>query len=493
MGATEPVEPVGPLRRGLEILEVVGRSGPLRPADLVAATGLARSTVDRVLSTLTETGYLRWRGRDVVATPRTMDAGNLYLSGLDPEGALARRVARLAAELDESVVLAAPDRNGLRVVGRSRPGGSLAIAFKAGDLLPAARLLPAGRGFGASGWSLDDEFVEPGLVAVAVPVRAAAGTLVVVVVSHFSRHSAASLRERARASVMACVADLERVAARPPRPDATAPTAGAEKNLKARLGAEFLQSLDRGLDVLHAIGTRADGLTISETAALTGQTRATARRSLLSLAALGYAAESGGRFALLPRVLDLGYRQVSGLTFEELARPQLRELMLRAHDSASVVVLDGADIRYVARVQASRIMRVEITVGTRFPAYATAMGRVLLAGLPEGEASELIARSGRRTLTDRTLTGAAELIREVARARDDGYAVVDQELEVGLRSIAVPIRAAGQVVAALNIAVPAAREPLDQMRDRLLPELRATARALEADVAAFTRHQPLPL
>ncbi|WUI04521.1 helix-turn-helix domain-containing protein [Spirillospora sp. NBC_00431] len=265
--------------------------------------------------------------------------------------------------------------------------------------------------------------------------------------------------------------------------------------MKARLGAEFLQSLDRGLDVLHAIGTRAEGLTISEAATLTGQARATARRALRSLTVLGYARENEreGRFALLPRVLDLGYRQVSGLTFEELARPHLRDLVLRVHDSASVVVLDGTDIRYVARAQAARIMRVEITVGTRLPAYATAMGRVLLAGLPGAEASGLIVRSGRRAFTDRTLTGTGELTREVARARSDGYAVVDQELETGLRSIAVPVHAAGRVVAALNIAAPAAREPLDRMRERLLPELRATARALEADVAAFTRHQPLPL
>ncbi|WP_207935664.1 IclR family transcriptional regulator C-terminal domain-containing protein [Actinomadura sp. KC216] len=479
-------DPVGPLKRGLEILEVVGRaSGPLRPADLVAETGLARSTVDRVLSTLTETGYLRWKGRDVVATPRTMDVGNLYLSGLDPEGVLAGRVARLAADLDESVVLAVPDRDGLRVVGQSRPGGSLAIAFKVGD--------PLQRPFNPSAWELDDDFLEPGLVAVTIPVGTAAGPLALIVVSHASRHSAASLRAHARTPVMACVTDMEQVTAQKPHPD-EARTPGSNGHLKARLGAGFLQSLDRGLDVLHAIGTRTEGRTISEAAALTGQARATARRALLSLTALGYARESGGTFALLPRVLDLGYRQVSGLTFEELARPHLRDLVVRVHDSASVVVLDGTDIRYVARAQASRIMRVEITVGTRFPAYATAMGRVLLAGLPEAEASELIGRSDRRAFTGRTLTGARELSREIATARDDGYAVVDQELELGLRSIAVPIRAAGRgVVAALNIAAPAAREPVERMRERLLPELRATARALEADVAAFTRHQPLPL
>ncbi|WP_207934653.1 IclR family transcriptional regulator C-terminal domain-containing protein [Actinomadura sp. KC06] len=483
------VDPVGPLKRGLEILEVVGRAGgPVRPADLVAETGLARSTVDRVLSTLTETGYLRWKGRDVVATPRTMDVGNLYLSGLDPEGVLAGRVARLAGDLDESVVLAVPDRaddrDGVRIVGQSRPRGSLAIVFKVGDLLRYP--------FNASGWELEDDFLEPGLVAVAVPVQAAVGPFALIVVSHASRHSAVSLREHARSSLMACVAEMEQVAAHPPHPD-EARTPGANGHLKARLGAEFLQSLDRGLAVLHAIGTRAEGRTISEAAALTGQARATARRALLSLTVLGYARESGGRFALLPRVLDLGYRQVSGLTFEELARPHLRDLVARVHDSASVVVLDGTDIRYVARAQASRIMRVEITVGTRFPAYATAMGRVLLAGLPEAEASDLIVRSDRRAFTGRTLTGADDLRREVATARDDGYAVVDQELETGLRSIAVPIHASGRVVAALNIAAPAAREPVEQMRERLLPELRATARALEADVAAFTRHQPLPL
>ncbi|RKS68410.1 IclR family transcriptional regulator [Actinomadura pelletieri DSM 43383] len=470
------MQEVGPLKRGLEILEVVGRAGgPLRPADLVAESGLARSTVDRVLSTLTETGRLRWQGRDVVATPQAMDVGNLYLSGLDPEGLLAARVARLAEELGETVLLGVPDRDGVRVVSQSRPGGSLAIAVRVGDLLPL-------------GPSPDDEFIEPGLVAVTTSVRAAAGPLVLVVVGH----AAASLHERARPAVAACVADLERIPTRPSPPNKYR-ARGTDGDTKARLGAQFLQSLDRGLAVLHAIGTRADGLTISETAAVTGQPRATARRALLSLTSLGYARESEGRFVLLPRVLDLGYRQVSGLSFDELARPHLRDLVLRVHDSASVVVLDGTDIRYVARAQAVRLMRVEITVGTRFPAYATAMGRVLLAELPQDEASDLIARSDRRAFTARTLTAPAELERAVSIARDDGYAVVDQELEMGLRSIAVPIHAAGRTVAALNIAAPAAPEPVEAMRDRLLPELRATARDLEADVAAFTRHQPLPL
>ncbi|GAA4233814.1 hypothetical protein GCM10022254_37130 [Actinomadura meridiana] len=477
-------DPVGPLKRGLAVLEAVGRAGPLRPADLVGATGLARSTVDRVLSTLTETGCLRWRGRDVVATPRTMDVGNLYLSGLDPDGLLAALIARLADDLDESVVLAVPDRDGVRIVGQARPRGSLAIAFRVGDLLRCS--------FETSGWTLDEEFIEPGLVAVARPVRAAAGPLDLVVVSHTSRHTAVSLRERAGPSVLACVADMERAASRPSQP-VESPAARADGDAKVRLGAEFLQSLDRGLAVLHAIGTRSEGLTISEAAAATGQPRATARRALLSLTALGYAREGRGRFGLLPRVLDLGYGQVSGLTFEELARPHLRDLVLRVHDSASVVVLDGTDIRYVARAQASRLMRVDITVGTRFPAYATGMGRVLLAGLSPDEASDLIARSDRRTFTDRTMTGAEELEQAVAVARDEGHAVVDQELELGLRSIAVPIHAAGRVVAALNIAAPAARETVERMTERLLPELLATARALETDVAAFTRHQPLPL
>ncbi|WP_207944385.1 IclR family transcriptional regulator domain-containing protein [Actinomadura rubrisoli] len=531
--------PVGPLQRGLQVMEVFGvAGGPLRPADLVTATGLARSTVDRVVGTLAETGYLRRQGRDVAATPRMMRIGNLYLSGLDPDGSLARRIAELATALDESVSLAVPDADGVRIVGQSRHSRSVAVAFKVGDLLPAERCAPGpifaaewdeerwrawegrvtggtdrpfsivpatepaavpvlrGRveDFRASGWSIDDQLIEPDLVAVAVPVRDAAGAAVLAlsVVSHTSRHTPGSLRAYARPLVTACAAEMEKALTHR-RPGGTpAPRTGAGGELKARLGAEFLQSLDRGLAVLHAIGTRPDGLTISEAAAATGQPRATARRALLTLAGLGYARETGRRYRLPPRVLDLGYREVSRLTFEELARPHLRALVAKVRDSASVAVLDAADIRYVARAQASRLMRVEISVGTRLPAHVTAMGRVLLAGLPDTEAAALIARADRQPLTPRTLTGETDLRQAVTAARADGHALVDQELETGLRSIAAPIHAAGRVVASLNIAAPAGREPAERTRERLLPDLLATARALETDVATFATHQPLP-
>ncbi|WP_106401001.1 IclR family transcriptional regulator domain-containing protein [Actinocorallia populi] len=534
--------PVGPLERGLRVMEVIGgASSPPRPADLVPATGLVRSTVDRVLSTLEATGYLRSRGREVAATPRMMEAGNAYLSALDPDRFLARRAAALADELDESVSLAVPDGDGVRFVGQSPRRRSLSVAFRIGDLLPAERCAPGplfaaewgdelwrawearvtggprGRRFSvspfaepsviegfrgrvadfrASGRSLDEEFLEPGLIAVAVPVRAATGgaLLALSVVSHTSRHTAESLYEQVREPVAACVAEMEEHLARPPRAEEPLPP-GTEANaeLKERLGAHFLQSLDRGLAVLHALGARPGGLTISEAAAATGQPRATARRALLSLAELGYVREDGRHFRLLPRVLDLGYRRVSEMTFEQLARPHLRDLVVKVHDSASVAVLDGTDIRYVARAQASRLMRADIHIGTRFPAYATAMGRVLLAGLPEPEAAGLIARSERRAFTPFTLTGADELGEAVAAARRDGYALVDQELETGLRSLSVPVHAEGRAVAALNLAVPATAEPVGEMCERLLPHLAAAARAIDADLAALTRHQPLTL
>jgi IclR family pca regulon transcriptional regulator len=246
-----------------------------------------------------------------------------------------------------------------------------------------------------------------------------------------------------------------------------------------------VQSLERGLDVIRALSNPGTGRTLSEVARVTGLTRASARRFLLTLEELGYARSEDRRFSLTPRVLELGYAFLSSLTLPQIAQPHLRELVERVHESSSVTVLDGADIVYVAREPTQRIMAVAISVGTRFPAHATSMGRVLLAGLADSELDRFLARAQLRQLTAATVTDKRELRGRIIRAREQGWALVDQELEEGLRSIAVPIHdSSDQVVAAMNLSTHANRRTPEAIRSDLLPSLLQAAAAIEADLAA---------
>jgi IclR family pca regulon transcriptional regulator len=246
----------------------------------------------------------------------------------------------------------------------------------------------------------------------------------------------------------------------------------------------FVQSLERGLLVVRALSVpEPQGL--SDVARSTGLSRAAARRFLLTLERLGYVRQAGGRFALTPRVLELGYAYLSSLTLPELAQPHLERLAGEVQESSSVSILDGDDIVYVARVPARRIMSVSISVGTRFPAYATSMGRVLLAGLPDDELSVRLARAELAGFTPRTITSPARLREEIARVRRQGYALVDEELELGLRSLAAPIRGrGGEVAAAVNLSAHAPRTSVADMKRHMLAPLRETAAAIERDLAA---------
>jgi IclR family transcriptional regulator, pca regulon regulatory protein len=255
-------------------------------------------------------------------------------------------------------------------------------------------------------------------------------------------------------------------------------------------GPHFVQSLERGLAVIRSFDAAAPELTLSEVARAAGLTRAAARRFLLTLVDLGYVRTDGRLFALSPRVLELGYAYLSSLSLPEVAEPHLERLASEVHESSSVSVLDGGDVVYVARVPTSRIMTVAINVGTRFPAYATSMGRVLLAGLPADELDDYLARAALTRLTPRTATSATALRAEIERVRAQGWALVDQELEVGLRAVAAPIRdRTGRVVAAVNVSAHASRTSLDTMRRDLLPPLLAAAARIEADLQVATSHR----
>src|SRR5579859_2139573 len=211
---------------------------------------------------------------------------------------------------------------------------------------------------------------------------------------------------------------------------------------------DFVQSLERGLSVIRAFDAEHPSLTLSEVATSTGLSRAAARRFLRTLVQLGYMRSDGGRFALRPKVLELGYAYLSSLTLPEVAMPHLEQLVEQVHESSSVSELDGDEVIYIARVPTKRIMTVTISVGTRFPAYATSMGRVLLAAQPDEWLDEYMASVSLRGLTGHTITSPPELRQEQRKIRSRGWAVVDQELEEGLRSLAAPIRDGdGRVIA----------------------------------------------
>lgn len=245
----------------------------------------------------------------------------------------------------------------------------------------------------------------------------------------------------------------------------------------------FVQSLARGLAVIRAFDADHPELSLSDVARMTGLNRAAARRFLHTLVELEYVRTDGRRFSLGPRVLELGYSYLSSLTLPELALPAMERLVERVHESCSMAVLDGGEVVYVARVPTKRIMSVTISVGTRFPAYATSMGRVLLAHQPLDWLDSYLATARLEPLTPRTVTDPERLREILDQVRSDGYCLVDEELEVGLRSMAAPIRGKqGRVLAAINVSAHISRGPAELIRKDLLPPLLDTAYEISNDV-----------
>ena len=248
---------------------------------------------------------------------------------------------------------------------------------------------------------------------------------------------------------------------------------------------EFVQSLARGLAVIRAFDATRPELGLSEVSRATGLTRATARRLLLTLVRLGYVRQDGNRFSLRPRVLELGYSYLSALSLPEIAQPHMETLVAQVNESSSIAVLDDTEIVYVVRVPTTRIMTITITVGTRLPAYPTSMGRVLLAGLEPDELEQRLSRMHIDPLTPTTVPDASALRVELDRVRGQGWAAVDQELEQGVRSAAVPIHdASGRVSAAMNVSVHASRMTMQELRKQVLPNLLRTAASIEAELGA---------
>ena len=242
----------------------------------------------------------------------------------------------------------------------------------------------------------------------------------------------------------------------------------------------FMTSLARGLAVIQAFSQRRHHLTISQVSTTTGLSRAAVRRCLYTLAKLGFAGSDDNRhFFLRPRILALGHSYISSMPLATAAQPVLEHISHLLHESCSIATLVGVEIVYIARANVTRIMSIDLGVGSRLPAFCTSMGRAILANLPPEELESVLSRVEFKRYTERTITNPAKLMQALRQIRRDGYSIIDQELEHGLRSMAVPIQnPSGKVVAALNIGAHAQRVSIQEMQTKFLPHLRAAAQEL---------------
>jgi beta-ketoadipate pathway transcriptional regulators, PcaR/PcaU/PobR family len=239
----------------------------------------------------------------------------------------------------------------------------------------------------------------------------------------------------------------------------------------------FIKSVERVFAVIKAFDEDHPEMTLADIARITGLDRGAARRFLLTLVDLGYVAQNGRMFSLRPRILELGYAYLSSLSLPEIALPVMEDLVRRVGESCALSVLDDTDVVFVARVPTRRFLSVSINVGARFPAHTSSMGRVLLAGQPDDWLDRYLETVSPEHLTDKTVTDPQELRRTLMQVREQGWALLDQELAEGVRSLAVPLRdKSGKVVAALNVSSHAADvETVHQY----LPDVLEAAAAIE--------------
>lgn len=243
----------------------------------------------------------------------------------------------------------------------------------------------------------------------------------------------------------------------------------------------YVQSFARGLDVIRSFGAAAPRQTLTEVADATGLTRAGARRILLTLHTLGYVRMEGRAFELTPKILDLGFAYLTSMPVWHSAQPVMDALVEQVHESCSIAVLDGQDVVYVMRVHTHKIMSTNLGIGSRLPAFWTSLGRVLLAELPAHELQHLLETRDRSQFTRFTVQDDGALLAQIGQVREQGWCLLNQELEEGLTSIAAPIRnAAGKVVAAMNISGQANRTTPEIMRQALLPQLLQAAGRVSA-------------
>ena len=248
---------------------------------------------------------------------------------------------------------------------------------------------------------------------------------------------------------------------------------------------DFIEAIARGLDVIRAFGPGQPVMSLAAVAAASDLPRPTARRILLTLEELGYVRQVEGGYELTPRVLDLGMSYVLSRGLWEVARPHMEALVARTRESSSIAQLDGSDIVYVARVAVPKIVTLAVTVGTRFPALQTSLGKVLLAALPAADVERVLAEPSRSGIVPRWQPDPSERGAALREVRARGWALTDEQLAPGIRSVAVPLRDGdGLVIAALNVNSHAAETPLEVLTGKHLPLLLQTAGAISADWAA---------
>jgi IclR family pca regulon transcriptional regulator len=240
---------------------------------------------------------------------------------------------------------------------------------------------------------------------------------------------------------------------------------------------EYVMGLEKGLAIVEAFGFTRGPATLTQIADLTGHSKASVRRCLLTLCKLGYASQDGRQFRLAPRALRLGHAYVASDPLTKIAQPILEMASERTHESASIAVLDSQDAVFVARSTHRRSLSSGLGIGARLPAYCSATGRVLLSEMPREDVKFLLNRMTRPPITPRTQTTLRDILREIDLVCTQGYAINDQELEIGLRSIAVPVRTRrGELIAALSLSVSTSRMSREEVVDKLLPELETARR-----------------
>ena len=522
------------LQRGLAVIRAFDADHPtLTLSDVARATGLARAAARRFLLTLVDLGYIRVDGRQFRLSPRVLELGRAYLSSLTlPEIALPH-LRQATDELRESSSLAVLDGTDIVYVAHAPAKRILSISIDIGtrDVAFATslgRVLLAGQDddwlddylatvelpaitprtintpdklrtellrIRRQGWAFVDQELEDGLRAIAAPIHDEHGNVVAAanLAVHASRWSNDAIRNTLLPRLLHTTTAIDQE-----MHAAAGPAAGPAHETRRsgsgdRPGAavvmeretDFVQSLQRGLAVIRAFDADHPTLTLSDVARATGLARAAARRFLLTLVDLGYIRVDGRQFRLSPRVLELGRPYLSSLTLPEIALPHLRQATDELRESSSLAVLDGTDIVYVAHAPAKRILSISIDIGTRDVAFATSLGRVLLAGQDDDWLDDYLATVELPAITPRTINTPDKLRTELLRIRRQGWAFVDQELEDGLRAIAAPIHDEhGNVVAAANLAVHASRWSNDAIRNTLLPRLLHTTAAIDQEMHA---------
>ena len=522
----EPAEAVGPLLRGIAVIRALTDAGGAQNiSELAREVGLARSSLDRVLASLEALGYVHLRGREAALAPRLMDLGNAFLGASRIPELLGSLAQELSAHIDEVVTLTIAGPDGDYLAHKTDRPRRLALACRVGDRLPLDRC--AGGALTAAAWDepawaryreghdctcgdrdaqacverlrrraeaaardgyvLDDEWLEPGLIAVGITVHGPDGSAACTanVLSFTSRHHTA--RDLADAVLPA----LERAAAAMESALRDAPPAAIADRPEAVAyvtGPGTLEALVRGMTVMTAFTRGRSELTIADAARATGLARATVRRAMITFEHLGHVTRHDGRYRLAASVLDLGFPVLARMSLAQIAQPHLEELSARTRHSTSLAVLDGdREIMYVARAATpARLTTVHLHVGTRLPAYATSLGRVLLAAQTDERSTSALREARRMQLTARTVTGIDELISILRDVREAGYAIVDEELEIGLRSIAVPVRGHdGTTLAAVNLAMHVDDRTGRDAAAAHLPDLLAAADAIHRDLLAF--------